>query len=76
DASGDKVYRILKGAISILPRDFTEFVLDFVVTAPATTPANAGLIVYDRNGKGGGYIRFRQAAAGPTWTIFDVAWEV
>ena len=76
DASGDKVYRILKGANSILPRDFTEFVLDFDVTAPATTPANAGLIVYDRNGKGGGYIRFRQAAAGPTWTIFDDAWKV
>ncbi|MDX2400384.1 Ig-like domain-containing protein [Microbacterium algeriense] len=76
DASGDKVYRIVKGANSLLPRDFTEFVLDFDVTAPATTPANAGLIVYDRNGKGGGYIRFRQAAAGPTWTIFDDAWKV
>jgi len=76
DASGDKVYRIVKGANSLLPRDFTRFILDFDVTAPATTPANAGLVVYDRNGKGGGYIRFRQAAAGPTWTIFDDAWQV
>jgi uncharacterized protein YjdB len=76
DASGDKVYRIVKGANSLLPRDFTEFILDFDVTAPATTPADAGLVIYDRNGKGGGYIRFRQAAVGPTWTIFDDAWNV
>ncbi|WP_226531101.1 Ig-like domain-containing protein [Microbacterium paraoxydans] len=76
DGTGDRVYRILKGANSLLPRDFTEFILDVDVTAPASTPTDAGLIVYDRNGNGGGYIRFRQAAAGPTWTIFDDGWQV
>ncbi|GAT71552.1 Ig domain protein, group 2 domain protein [Microbacterium sp. HM58-2] len=76
DASGDRVYRIVKGANAVLPRDFTEFVLDFDVTTPATTPAGSGLVIYDRNGKGGGFIRYRNAAAGPTWTIFDDTWKV
>ncbi|WP_243229470.1 Ig-like domain-containing protein [Microbacterium sp. CIAB417] len=72
---GDHVYRIVNGANSQLPRDFTSFVLDFDVTTPTSVPANAVMIVYNRNSAGGGYIRYRNAAAGPTWTIFDNAWQ-
>ncbi len=75
DASGDHVYRIKAGANSILPRDFTSFVLDFDVTTPETVPANAVLLVYNRHSAGGGYIRYRNADAGPTWTIFDSSWQ-
>jgi len=75
-ADGDRVYRIVKGANSLLPRDFTEFILDFDITTPdGAAPTGSGLIIYDRNGKGGGYIRYRNAAAGPTWTIFDDNWK-
>ncbi|WP_309128135.1 Ig-like domain-containing protein [Microbacterium sp.] len=76
DATGDRVYRIVKGANAQLPRDFTSFVLDFDVTTPQTAPVNSGFIVYNRSGKGGGYIRYRNAEAGPTWTIFDDAWKI
>lgn len=76
DESGDRVYRIVKGANAQLPRDFTAFVLDFDVTTPDTAPVNSGFVVYNRHGNGGGYLRYRNAEAGPTWTIFDDAWKV
>ena len=75
DAAGNKVYRIVKGANSLLPRDFTEFVLDFDVTPPAGDITTSGLVIYNRNQNGGGYIRYRNAAAGPTWDIFDSNWK-
>lgn len=76
DGTGDHVYRIVKGANAVLPRDFTSFVLDVDVTTPAGPAATgSGLVIYDRNGKGGGYIRYRNAAAGPTWTVFDDGWK-
>jgi len=76
DAAGNKVYRIVNGANSQLPRDFTEFVLDFDVTPPAGDTVKSDLLIYNRNQNGGGYIRYRNAEAGPTWTIFDSNWQV
>ena len=76
DATGNKVYRVVNGANTLLPRDFTEFVLDFDVTPPAGEIAKSDLLMYNRNQNGGGYIRYRNAAAGPTWTIFDSAWQI
>ena len=76
DATGDRVYRILGGANAQLPRDFTEFVLDFDVTPPAGDVVKSDLLIYNRNQNGGGYIRYRNAADGPTWTIFDSSWQI
>ncbi|MGW8482973.1 Ig-like domain-containing protein [Microbacterium sp. NPDC055903] len=75
DATGDHVYRIKGGANAQLPRDFTSFVLDVDVTTPATIPTGAVMLIYNRNAAGGGYIRYRNAEAGPTWTIYDSAWQ-
>ncbi|MFC4137765.1 MULTISPECIES: Ig-like domain-containing protein [unclassified Microbacterium] len=76
DATGNKVYRIVNGANSLLPRDFTQFVLDFDVTPPAGDVVKSDLLIYNRNQNGGGYIRYRNAAAGPTWDIFDSNWQI
>ncbi|MFD5226210.1 Ig-like domain-containing protein [Microbacterium sp. NPDC058342] len=76
DSTGDKVYRIVNGANSQLPRDFTEFVLDFDVASPAGDVVKSDLLIYNRNQNGGGYIRYRNAADGPTWTIFDSSWQI
>lgn len=75
DGTGDHVYRIKNGANSQLDRSFTEYALDFTVTTPAEVPEGGQLLVYDRTGATpGGYVRYRHAAAGSTWTIFDSAW--
>ena len=76
DANGNKVYRIVNGANSLLPRDFSEFVLDFDVTPPAGETAKSDLLIYNRHQNRGGYIRYRNAEAGPTWTIFDSGWQI
>lgn len=55
---GDKVYWIVKGVNSFLLWDFIEFVFDFDVMVLVMIFVNVGLIVYDCNGKGGGYICF------------------
>ncbi|MGW8566976.1 Ig-like domain-containing protein [Isoptericola sp. NPDC055881] len=75
DGTGDHVYRIKNGANSQLDRSFTEYALDFTVTTPAEVPEGGQMLVYDRTGSTpGGYVRYRHAAAGSTWTIFDSAW--
>jgi len=75
DGTGDHVYRIKNGANSQLDRSFTEYALDFTVTTPAEVPEGGQMLVYDRTGATpGGYVRYRHAAAGSTWTIFDSAW--
>ncbi|MGW7680346.1 Ig-like domain-containing protein [Kribbella sp. NPDC054772] len=77
DGSGNHVYRIVNGANAQLPRDFTEYVLDFTVTTPADLPDGAVMLVYDRTGTTpGGYIRYRHLASGPVWTIYDSKWAV
>ncbi|HEY3561861.1 MAG TPA: Ig-like domain-containing protein [Kribbella sp.] len=77
DGTGNHVYRIVNGANSQLPRDFTEYVLDFTVTTPATIPDGAVMLVYDRTGANpGGFIRYRHLASGPVWTIYDSKWQV
>ncbi|MFD6176824.1 MULTISPECIES: Ig-like domain-containing protein [unclassified Isoptericola] len=75
DGTGDHVYRIKNGANSQLDRQFSEYALDFTVTTPADVPEGGQMLVYDRTGSTpGGYVRYRHAAAGSTWTIFDSAW--
>ncbi|MFE5339496.1 Ig-like domain-containing protein [Isoptericola sp. NPDC056578] len=75
DGTGDHVYRIKNGANSQLDRSFSEYALDFTVTTPAEVPEGGQMLVYDRTGSTpGGYVRYRHAAAGSTWTIFDSAW--
>ncbi|GAA1606680.1 MULTISPECIES: Ig-like domain-containing protein [Kribbella] len=77
DGTGNHVYRIVKGANSQLPRDFTQYVLDFTVTTPATLPDGAVMLVYDRTGATpGGFVRYRHLASGPVWTIYDSKWQV
>lgn len=76
DGTGNHVYRIVNGANSQLPRDFTEYVLDFTVTTPATIPDGAVMLVYDRTGTNpGGFVRYRHLASGPVWTIYDSKWQ-
>ncbi|WP_166844776.1 Ig-like domain-containing protein [Isoptericola sp. BMS4] len=75
DGTGDHVLRIKNGANTRLDRQFSEYALDFTVTTPAEVPEGGQLLVYDRAGETpGGYVRYRHAADGPTWTIFDSAW--
>ncbi|MFE6968546.1 Ig-like domain-containing protein [Isoptericola sp. NPDC057653] len=75
DGTGDHVYRIKNGANSQLDRQLSEYALDFSVTTPADVPEGGQLLVYDRTGATpGGFVRYRHAAAGSTWTIFDSAW--
>jgi len=75
DGTGDHVLRIKNGANTQLDRQFSQYALDFTVTTPAEVPEGGQLLVYDRTGATpGGYVRYRHAAAGSTWTIFDSAW--
>ncbi|WP_036963627.1 Ig-like domain-containing protein [Promicromonospora kroppenstedtii] len=75
DGTGDHVLRVKNGANTQLDRQFSQYALDFTVTTPAEVPEGGQLLVYDRTGATpGGYVRYRHAAAGSTWTIFDSAW--
>lgn len=76
DADGEHWYRIKGGANSQLPRNFTDYVLDFQVRTPAVVPEGGIMLVYDRTGSNpGGYVRYRHAEAGPTWTIYGAQWQ-
>ncbi|MBE1584263.1 right-handed parallel beta-helix repeat-containing protein [Nonomuraea angiospora] len=76
DAAGNHWYRIVKGANGLLDRAFTDYALSYRLRTPAQVPEGAVLIMYDRQGgAGGGYVRYRHAAAGPTWTLYDAQWR-
>ncbi|WP_216648815.1 Ig-like domain-containing protein [Agromyces agglutinans] len=76
DASGDRVYRIVNGANSQLPRDFTDYVLEFQVTTPEVVPEGGIMLMYDRTGANpGGYVRYRHLEAGSKWTIYGPQWQ-
>ncbi|GAA1720147.1 hypothetical protein GCM10009809_14850 [Isoptericola hypogeus] len=75
DGTGNRVYRVVGGANGQLDRSFSEYVLDYTVTTPAEVPEGAEMIVYDRAGATpGGFVRYRHAAGGSTWTVHDAAW--
>ncbi|WP_395244200.1 Ig-like domain-containing protein [Agromyces sp. MMS24-K17] len=76
-ADGDHVYRIRNGANSQLPREFGEYVLEYEVRTPAEVPEGAILLMYDRTGTTpGGFVRYRDSAAGSKWTIYGPQWQV
>ncbi|GAA2856759.1 hypothetical protein GCM10010517_15040 [Streptosporangium fragile] len=76
DGSGNHWYRIVKGANGLLDRTFTDYALTYRLKTPAQVPDGAVLIMYDRHSPtGSGYVRYRHAAAGPTWTLYDSQWR-
>ncbi|MFB7891997.1 Ig-like domain-containing protein [Microbacterium sp. NPDC056044] len=76
DADGERWYRIKGGANSQLPRNFTDYVLDFQVRTPAVVPEGGIMLIYDRTGPTpGGYVRYRHTEAAPTWTVYGPQWQ-
>ncbi|MCF6468733.1 phage tail protein [Nonomuraea sp. MG754425] len=76
DGTGNHWYRIVNGANGLLDRAFTDYVLDYRLKTPAQVPDGAVLIMYDRHSPtGSGYVRYRHAATGPTWTLYDSQWR-
>ncbi len=76
DGSGNHWYRIVNGANALLDRAFTDYALAYRLKTPAQVPDGAVLIMYDRHSPAGsGYVRYRHAAAGSTWTLYDAQWR-
>ncbi|WP_116946813.1 Ig-like domain-containing protein [Jiangella endophytica] len=76
DDTGNHWYRILNGANGQLDRAFSDYVLDYRLRTPAELPEGTELITYERNGaNGSGFIRYRHAAAGATWTLYNAQWQ-
>lgn len=77
DDGGNHWYRITDGANGQLQQPLPDYTLDFRVKTPAEIPEGAVLVIYERSGETpAGYVRYRHAQAGSTWTLFDQGWGV
>ena len=78
DINGNHWYKILKGANSQSPVDFSDYVLEFKLKTPAIIPNGVFFMIYERaNESGTGRIGYFVNKEGvPRWDIMDNSWTV
>ncbi|GBG07978.1 hypothetical protein PAT3040_02543, partial [Paenibacillus agaridevorans] len=76
DGDGNHWYRLVDGASTKSPVNFSNYKLTYKLRTPEEIPVGATLLMYDRDSASGrGYISYKKNGTGSSWSIMNSEWQ-